>query len=781
MREGQFGTDYSFARKACITQICDECGSDKIKKIIEESNAELLKLNKTFTWHQWIKPEGKSAPQKTEVKGTLRSAVNEFLEIIQDLSGHLFRANWNRHVFQYIRSHLEVGYVLQVLDFAMNFNNRYQDEVQSAYWTGTQTTIHGTVNFFKCLNQGCNEKGCNEIVTLALVHISADMKHDSFLARAVMNMTFKYPVEIGVPLDLVIQFCDNCAAQYKSRRPFVEITRCALNLIRVYFGEKHGKSHADALFGRLKAWMTFKIKARHFVVKCAYDFYKFCREFYQTKIVPGCCQHYRVEFEFVRPCDVKRHQDSDFDKAVDHTQQIYSVRNTPEPLKMKVRTVPCLCPPCISDDPETICMNSSHTDPWETVNLIPQKGANKNKYKKRRWPDQDVIDARNREQQETPQTQNESVSVISYTPEETSDDNENEDITFQMDKLEEKLRKRNQERFAKRREERRKRENAKNPKRGNVTDSVTDFSGKASTSEIQAEKVPTHTWVSEEITEADFISSQSEKDNSDIEIIEIIEKNLKEFSLVGENILPKYHGYTDVTEMVKEMVPDSILWISLLSAIDEAKDFNNVIQMCRTFKERIPALKPRVIPVDGPITLKAVKTIGDGNCLPRALSRAFFNNDESHIEIRVRIIIEGVLNLKHYLTDNCLERGASVIHANADLPTVFTTFSEYYTPGQKIYEDTVACIYSLEIHSIARMGSYMGLWQLAQASSVFGVPVHTIYPVRGSSLRNDFHRIFFPVEYCIEKDDDPLVIMWTGMRRGAVPVHFVPLIPRSGQ
>ena len=78
--------------------------------------------------------------------------------------------------------------------------------------------IHATMNFFKC-----QRTGCNEIVTLALVHISNDMKHDSFLSRAAMNVFFKYLAELGVPLDVVMQFCDNCAAQYKSCRPFVEM------------------------------------------------------------------------------------------------------------------------------------------------------------------------------------------------------------------------------------------------------------------------------------------------------------------------------------------------------------------------------------------------------------------------------------------------------------------------------------------------------------------------------------------------------------------------------
>ena len=169
----------------------------------------------------------------------------------------------------------------------MNFNNWYQDEVQSAYWCGTQTTIHATINFFRCPRQNCDQ-----IVTLALVHVSDDKKHGSFLSRAAQNLTFAYLVAAGVPLDLVIQFCDNCASQYKSRRPFTEMARSSLQLICVYFSEKHGKSHTDALFGRLKAWMTCNIRTRKFVVTNAHDFYRYCKEYYETPRMDDCCQHY---------------------------------------------------------------------------------------------------------------------------------------------------------------------------------------------------------------------------------------------------------------------------------------------------------------------------------------------------------------------------------------------------------------------------------------------------------------------------------------------------------
>ena len=255
-----------------------------LEDIVKSLNTEVPRTNKALTWHRWQLIQGRSAPQKCPIRGTLQSGVNEFLDIVEQISEHLFRANWNRNIFQYIMKNLKVGYVLQVLDFAMNFNNCYQDEVQSVYWGGSQSTIHATINFYRCL-----QEGCSEVCTLAHIHIMDDLKHDSFLVRAAQNLTFRYLAEIGIPFDLIIQFCDKCSSQYKSHGPFAEMARSSLDIIRVYFGEKHGKSHADALFGHLKGWMSYKIKAHHFMVSDAYDFYKYCREYYETPAIEEVC------------------------------------------------------------------------------------------------------------------------------------------------------------------------------------------------------------------------------------------------------------------------------------------------------------------------------------------------------------------------------------------------------------------------------------------------------------------------------------------------------------
>ena len=766
---GQFGTDHTFGSQECIRRLCDNCGGEKLKAAIKRLNEDLLKLNNPVTWHRWQKCEGFSAPQKCLIRKPLRSALNDFTQILEDLSSHIFRSNWHRGIFEYMKKNLQEGCVLQVMDFAMNFNNWYQDEVQAAYWCGTQTTIHATINFFRC-----PRKECNQIVTLALVHISDDLKHDSFLSRATQNLTFKYLANLGIPLELVIQFCDNCAAQYKSRRPFAELARIAIHIIRVYFGEKHGKSHADALFGRLKAWMTYNIRTRHFVVKNAYDFFKFCRDFYQTP-APNhhdCCQLYRVEFEFVRPCDIRRKQDCDLDKPVDQTHDIYSVRNTPQPLKLKVRNVPCLCPPCIKEEGQ--CWNEEHTDPWREVDLIPEKGSNLRKYDKRKRPDHQIIQ------------QNEENNDNGR-----SSDEELPDIIFEDHRVQ-------------RRTRRNRKESVTEIPQNNVTETVTEINQEPVESARNNESPKEWRSVAEEITQSDFISSGGTTSDFDHELINLCETSSEEFRLSSDNILigNKNIGNHSIDLCNLDMdVPDEVYWDSILSAMQSCQDFHQLVNLVLEIKEQginDRPLQPRKesffvegldmiddvaqseIPLDGPTHYTAIKTNGDGNCFCRAVSKGYYNTESKHNEIRARIVIEGVLNMDKYLSDDCLERGATYVHNNAELPLVFATFSDYYTPGQKLTKNTINYIYSMEIYSCSRLGSYMGIWQLAQSSSVLGIPIHSIYPVRGDcTVRNDFNRMFFPVEYPTTSDDQPLVIMWTGVRSGGTPVHFVPLINSS--
>ena len=503
-----------------------------------------------------------------------------------------------------------------------------------------------------------------------------------------------------------------------------------------------------------------------------------------------------MHFEFIRPSHTRRTQDSDLDQPVPQTHEIYSVRNTPEPLKLKViRHVPCLCPPCIKE--EGTCLNASHTDPWRTVKLIPEKGANLRKYQKRKKPTSTNEVRENNTKglksdgisynQESVPAQSDSavIDIVS------SSDNELPDIVF------EDKRNRNKKDKRKKKEKEKKKQDETNidPNPKNVTDTVTDT----------VSVTGCCSWIApgeEERNTDDNLEHLNDKCDPNVELIEICERGSKEFQMSSENWIssqcpsPQLSELSELTSEDMLDIPDCVLWPSIFTGFDSCSDFDQLVKLVDELKDKIPPIGKRIpavyspdtdridevaqkeIPPDGPTHLCAVHITGDGNCLCRALSKAYFNDDGHHIELRARIVIEGVKNMQKYLSDDYLERGATWTHSNADLPTVFSTFSEFFTPGQKITDDTIQCIYCLEMHSCSHLGGYMGLWQLAQSATVLKLPIHTIYPCRGkSTLRNDFHRIFFPVEYTTTcNDDDPIAIMWTGLSMGAAPVHFVTLL-----
>ena len=152
------------------------------------------------------------------------------------------------------------------------------------------------------------------------------------------------------------------------------------------------------------------------------------------------------------------------------------------------------------------------------------------------------------------------------------------------------------------------------------------------------------------------------------------------------------------------------------------------------------------IPTDFKEDVDAVWILGDGNCLPRALSHAYIGDDTMHKEIRARIVVEGIRNQKKYCSEETLMRGSFYIPDREPLPKLFAKYSDSYTSGQKITLNTIDYIYMEEMHDCSKIGEYMGLWQLAQAASILDAPIQSVYPDCGDPImRTDFNRFFFPV------------------------------------
>ena len=181
----QFGTDFTYPDRSCIYGECTHCGEVALAESIRNSNEVIFNENKTISWRKWLKHPGKSAPDKCQIRGTVNQALCELLQTLGTLKPHIFRANWNRNVFEYARKNMLPGQVIQIFDFAMNFRNMYQDEVQSAYWDGSQTSIHAVINYYRCPNTSCSE-----VTMLILAQITDNLHHDSFVVLAAHDASF---------------------------------------------------------------------------------------------------------------------------------------------------------------------------------------------------------------------------------------------------------------------------------------------------------------------------------------------------------------------------------------------------------------------------------------------------------------------------------------------------------------------------------------------------------------------------------------------------------------
>ena len=640
-RVNQAGTEFSFAKLACIMGNCDSCGVQSLKKDIMDENQQLLHENRSISWKKWTTPPGKKCPENINIKGSLQQGIDYLIQSIEDLGGHMFRSQWNRNWFQYIRKHLVIGMLAQIFDFSMNFRNMSQDEVQAAFWNNSQTAIHTIINYLLC-----EQMGCSDVVTIVVCQISEDLQHDSFFTRAAHEETFKYLAEIGVKMDTVIQFSDNCAAQYKSRRPFADLARNPLNITRVYFGERHGKSQCDGFFGRLKAWMTFNIKARHVEVNNASDFFRFCKDEYETKRTPEKCQHYRVVFQYLEPRHIRRHQDCDLEKAIKGTRSVYSVKNTPDPLKLKVRNVPCLCPPCLSNNEED-CLNSEHADPWREVTLEPK---NKSSFTKKKQPYQQVS--------------NESHNPFQH--EETEEEVEEEQYNYENDSI---VINSQQD----------------SGNEGEDEEECEDFIDLTKTASTRSKDGNGELYVdlTKEVTAP--VDPWSDEENMNEDPINIPDDFPNEFGNLQEHNeeieinahLPTFDG------LEEEPIPEDIFWDSINGSFEACTSYHQLQDLGFEMKDKIPTIRPRrsvpfkieeefidavataTLPIDAPQDVDAIATIGDGNCLCRALSRAYFGDDSMHNEIRARIVIEGIVNKKYYLSDYTMERGATIARENS--------------------------------------------------------------------------------------------------------------------
>eukprot|EP00745_Piridium_sociabile_P030649 TRINITY_DN50875_c0_g1_i4.p1 TRINITY_DN50875_c0_g1~~TRINITY_DN50875_c0_g1_i4.p1 ORF type:complete len:932 (+),score=185.05 TRINITY_DN50875_c0_g1_i4:61-2856(+) len=194
-------------------------------------------------------------------------------------------------------------------------------------------------------------------------------------------------------------------------------------------------------------------------------------------------------------------------------------------------------------------------------------------------------------------------------------------------------------------------------------------------------------------------------------------------------------------------------------------------------------------PEDAP-DLVPVEIFGDGNCLPRSASLLMCETQNSHQEMRARIVVELAAHENFYL-DNRNLQGTPPLSQTLDLTSnscmtkSYAVYSDHFCM-QPLNFDSIKDIFRREVCTATVPGSEMGIWQLHAVASILRRPLVSIYPSFVShSVRKDLHRQIQPR---IMDDKSAVVpaIMWTRLGSDLPenvwrPNHFVVCLPKRSQ
>ena len=367
-------TDSKFPKSNCIQRRCAKCGP----KLLNSYYKELLQKceEDTVTFSQWNRRKvtvnktinGKKTTKITskllreEYESPLSGVIRKILQQTETMAGHIFRAEWQQDQFRSIKEKIPPETALLVIDFAENYICPLNDEVQSYHFNQNQVTIHPIMCY---VNDTQAQVGISECKKESIYVISDDRKHDSYAVKSFMSVVNKYLIE-HYQIKNQIQFSDGCAAQYRSRHTFADLSRSNITITRHFFESSHGKSEADGLAAVLKNAVTRAV-TNGATITNAEQFFKFCRE-KMTEVGDSVYPSRRMAYTnstrtfFYVPSDqIDRHITQSF-RSIPGILKIHSVKVV-EKLKVAARELSCFCSGCMQRNGK--CSNADYVPPWK--------------------------------------------------------------------------------------------------------------------------------------------------------------------------------------------------------------------------------------------------------------------------------------------------------------------------------------------------------------------------------------------------------------------------------
>ena len=159
------------------------------------------------------------------------------------------------------------------MDFAEDYRCRSQEEIQSAYWSQTQVTIHPVVEYFRK-----EEKLHHQ----SFVFFSDEPRHDAKFVFALLRSLVPQVNSLIPELAYIHYWTDSPTSQYRNKTIF-KIVSCHSEYFNVpyswnYMEAGPGKGPCDPIGGTAKRKADLTVKNEKAVIQDAIDFYSWAKK-----------------------------------------------------------------------------------------------------------------------------------------------------------------------------------------------------------------------------------------------------------------------------------------------------------------------------------------------------------------------------------------------------------------------------------------------------------------------------------------------------------------------
>ncbi|KAK3771431.1 hypothetical protein RRG08_011366 [Elysia crispata] len=133
--------------------------------------------------------------------------------------------------------------------------------------------LHPMVYYYPCSSSNVPSKE-------SVVVISNDLNPDAAAVHCFTKATIDH-LRQKIPVNRFIEFTNSCAAQYKSKVPFMDIQTSAdtlgVAIERNFFGSRHGKNPSDGESAVVKNAATQAVKTQQTIIQNPRDLFEFCK------------------------------------------------------------------------------------------------------------------------------------------------------------------------------------------------------------------------------------------------------------------------------------------------------------------------------------------------------------------------------------------------------------------------------------------------------------------------------------------------------------------------